>query len=416
MANFMAKEKAASDKFDPLSAEHHLTPFPLYNKFRQNDPVHWGHPTNKESKGIWYVFSHAHVSECLKDPRLIHDRMTLMPDEVRWAYKAAADSCFFLQLANSFLLSIDPPDHTRLRSLISQAFTPKVVFDLQGEIQVIANQLLRDNVHEGQIELIKGFAGPLPLKVIASMLGIDIGDYEQFSRCSAALSETIESSSPEVIAKAIDASDVLVPLLQELIQKRKTKPANDLISNLVQAECNSQLLSENEIIATCMLLLVAGHETTVNLIGNGFLALLQYPNQLDLLRNKEDLVSNAVEEMLRFDPPGRIATRYASESFELDGNKIQRGERVSLMIASANRDEAVFEHADTFDVTRNASAHLSFGRGIHYCLGAPLARMEAQIAFHSLLKLSAKPALLTDALEWHERVNLRGLKALAIQL
>jgi cytochrome P450 StaP len=410
----MATDQSVAEKFDPLSKAHFTNPFELYKRYRQEDPVHWGAATTSSVSGTWYLFSHPHVAEALKDSRLVSDRMNLMPDEVRRTYQAAAESSYFMQLASSFLVSMDPPDHTRLRSLISQAFTPQVVADLRGEIETIAHSLLEENLINNEIEVVKSFAGPLPLKVIASMLGIEIKDYEEFSRCSADLSATIESSSPEVIGKAIAASDILVPLLKDLIEDRRKHPRNDLISNLVRAEVDRQLLNENEIVATCMLLLVAGHETTVNLIANGFLALLQFSDQFDLLKENPQLMPNAIEEMLRFDPPGRIATRWAAETFEIGGKTIACGDKVALLVASANRDESVFANAETLDIRRNASAHLSFGKGIHYCLGAPLARLEGQIAFHTLISRLPKPRLLHETFEWHERANIRGLKALKI--
>lgn len=399
-------------QFDPHAIEYEQQPYEVFRRFQQMDPVHLGISQDPSAES-WYFFAYADVAAGLKDARLIHERLRLMPPDAQAAAAQAAASVPFFRLAGSFLVSMDPPSHTRLRALISQAFTPHVVEQLRGFIEATANELLDRVVPAKRMDLIADYAGPLPLRVIGHMLGVPVEDYPKFREWSAALSATIEDSSPATLQKAMQASDELCIALRAVIEERRRTPQADLVSNLVAAEADGARLSEDELLATCMLLLVAGHETTANLIGNGTLALLRHPDQLEMLRTDSGLIPNAVEEMLRYDAPGRIAVRWAAEEIAIAGKTIKRGDRVALVVGAANHDPAVFEDPDKFDVKRNAARHLSFGMGIHYCLGAPLARLEGTIAFATLIdRLTSIEMVVSDEPRWQKRTSLHGLEHL----
>lgn len=394
--------------FNPYSDEHRDQPFELYKRYREHDPVH-------ESIGFWYLFRYDDVLAALKDMRFVHEAARVadgkpeIPPEL-------AQSIYF-RLAKSFMVTIDPPAHTRLRGLVNKAFTRDVVDGLRQLAEVEASKLLETLLStRAEFDLISQFAGPFSLHMIANMLGIPIDDYASFRRWSRDLSATIEQSTAGVLAKATIAGEEMSDYLKQVIANRRTHRRNDLVSRLIDAEENGATLTEDEIIATCMLLLVAGHETTMNLIGNGMYALLQHPDQLQLLREQPNLIRNAVEEFLRYDAPGRIAVRWAAEEVQIGGRVIPRGARVGLVIASANRDEKVFENPERLDVTRDASRHIAFGMGIHYCLGAPLARMEGEVAFRTLLERFPRISLSEDSIEWERRASMRGLKQLQLRL
>lgn len=368
--------------FDPRSDDYFADPYAVYRHYRESDPVHRG-PDG------WYLFRYADVAAALKDERLLHDRSSLLPP-----IQMPPLSVF--RYADKFLNALDPPTHTRLRSLVSGAFTPRVVESLGPYAQEEADRLLA--AAGSSFDLIADFAGPLPLRVIGRLLGIPIADYEQFRQWSHDFSALAEDSSPELFVRASAATDGLAPLVLEALRAGRS----ELLRNLRDGD-----LSEDEAVATCMLLLVAGHETTVNLIGNGMLALLQQPSELALLRDDPSLVKDALEEFLRYDAPGRIAVRWASADLPWGAS---RGERVALVVGSANRDPAQFVEPERLDVRRKPR-HLSFGLGIHFCLGAPLARLEGEVAFQALLR---RPLQLAGSPVWLRRVSFRGLETFPV--
>lgn len=422
--NILFGELTASVKeFDPFSPEHESNPHGVYARYREQDPVHWGlSPTT--SSGSWYLFRYEHVSRALKDARLIHDCSSLLASPPLTSAPSLPPELLassFFRLSNHFMVSLDPPAHTRLRGLVSKAFSVGVVESLRNNIEQIANELLEEIVAKHKrgkqtFDLLEDYAGPLPLRVIAAMLGAPVENYLKFREWSRSLSATIEAVTPEILSGAIRASDEMVVFLGEIIKARKIVQKDDLISRMVNAEENGAMLTEDELMATCMLLLVAGHETTTNLIGNGVHALLAEEDQLSLLREKPELIRNAVEEVLRYDSPGRIAVRWAKEDFVIGGKQIKRGDRVALVVASANRDTQVFENANQLVIERDASKHLAFGMGMHYCIGAPLARMEGEIAFRNLLEKLPNFKLAKKELQWQKRVSIRGLETLPLSL
>ncbi len=316
---------------------------------------------------------------------------------------------------NRHMLALDPPDHTRLRVLIHKAFTPKMIRDMETQIQQITDRLIDQMAAKGEADFIADFAVPLPIAVIASILGVPNEDREKFRRWTQTiiLGGTAGSDQEAVGAAALE----FIMYFVEMFERRRAEPQDDLITALVQAEEAGDKLDQQELISMVFLLLVAGHETTVNLLGNGLLALLLNPDQKVLLSQKPELVKTAVEEFLRYDGPVGISTnRWALEDVEYYGQVIPAGEMVVASLLGANRDPAIFENPNTLDITRPINKHIAFGNGIHYCVGAPLARLEGAVAFPTLLRRLPNLALAVevDELEWQPTILLRGMKAMPV--
>jgi cytochrome P450 PksS len=312
------------------------------------------------------------------------------------------------------MLDLDPPDHGRLRALVQKAFTPRLVEALGARVESIAESLLAEN--RAGMDLIRDYALPIPTTVIAEMLGVPASDRSRFHRWSEGIVAT--SASPWSMLQAAPSVIAFLRYIRRLVAKRRSNPQDDLVSALVSAEEAGDRLDEDELVAMIFLLLVAGHETTVNLIGNGTLALLDNPSELRRLRSEPPLAPAAVEELLRFDGPLETATeRYAREETEIAGARIPRGSLVYAVLASANRDERRFSEPDRLDLSREPNRHLAFGLGIHYCLGAPLARLEGRIAFEVLLRRRPGLRLTMDraALRWKRGAVLRGLRELPVE-
>jgi pimeloyl-[acyl-carrier protein] synthase len=316
------------------------------------------------------------------------------------------------------MLFRDPPDHTRLRTLVSKAFTPRVIEGLRPHIQQIVDGLL-DRVRDRRaMDLIADLAFPLPVIVISEMLGVPAADRDRFRQWSLDVARSLDAIAlpvgPEVIERGNAARRALADYFRGLIAERRRRPQADLLSGLIAAEEQGDTLSQAELLATCVLLLVAGHETTVNLIGNGMLALLRHPAELRKLGAEPALLPSAVEELLRWDSPVQRTGRITATDVELGGTLIPKGALVSAVLGAANRDPAHFPEPDRLDLARPDNRHLAFGWGIHFCLGAPLARVEGQIAIGALARRLPGLALATDRPEWRESSALRGLRALPV--
>ncbi|HLM43486.1 MAG TPA: cytochrome P450, partial [Myxococcaceae bacterium] len=322
---------------------------------------------------------------------------------------------FFKPLMQN-MLGRDPPDHTRLRSLVHKAFTPKLIERLRSRVQTLSDGLLDKAQRKGSMDLVDDYALLVPVTIIAEMLGVPASDYRKFQRWSNRL--TSNSSMTDVLL-SIPSMVMFDRYLRKLIAQRRSSPGDDLLTALIQAEEAGDKLTPDELVSMVFLLLVAGHETTVNLIAGGTLALLQHPEQLERLRKDPTLIEPAVEELLRYASPVEVSTeRFAREEFSMGGVTIPPGELVFAVLASANRDERQFKDPDTLDLGREPNKHVSFGMGIHYCLGAPLARLEGQIAIQTLvnrfpdLRLS-KPV---ESLKWRTGALIRGPKRLPVSL
>ena len=311
----------------------------------------------------------------------------------------------------------DPPDHTRLRGLVSKAFTPKVVESLRDRTQEVVDELLDAAIEAGDVDLMEEFAYPLPVRIICDLLGVPLEDQDRFKVWSNALARGLDPDfllPPEVIAARNEGVLQFAQYFFELLAERRRHPGDDLLSALAQVEDGDTVLDETEMLSTCILLLVAGHETTVNLISGGALALLRHPDQLERFRSDPEVTRSGVEEMLRYVSPVQLTGRSFTEPCEFGGVEFAAGDFVMLLLASANRDPEQFEDPERFDITRTPNNHLGFGFGIHHCLGAPLARMEAQVALSSLVRRAPSMALTVDEVSYKTNVVLRGMDSLPV--
>ena len=386
--------------YNPLDPAVRDDPYPAYRALREADPVH-----RSPFMDIWIVSRYRDVNTLLRDGHLSVDRR-------RWEHFHPIDE---LDGPRS-MLAQDPPDHTRLRTLVSKAFTPRVVERLRPKIEVLVDAALAGAARRGGLELIDDLAYPLPVSVIADMLGVPRHDWQRFRDWSRVLVSNLDPMTmrdPDRIAALLAARDALNDYLRGVVAERRREPRDDLISALIAVREQGEVLSEPELIVMTNLLLVAGHETTVNLIGNGVLALLRHPEQLALLRERPELIESAVEELLRWDSPVQLTSRVALEDFDLAGRRIRRSELLLTLLGAANRDPEQFPDPDRLDLARSPNQHLSFGRGIHFCLGAPLARLEGQIAIRELVTRHPRLRLAGEPVR-SETVTLRGLRRLPL--
>lgn len=388
-------------------------PYPIYHQLRAEDPVHWS-----DAWGCWVLTRYADVIAVLRDYRRftnvgrIASFLDQLPANVRAQIRPLYDN-FTVGMPNT-----DPPEHTRVRGLVNSAFTARVVDGMRPRVQEIVDGLLDQAESGGAMEVIGSFAYPLPAIVIAEMLGVPAEDRDRFKAWSDDIVAFHGTGRPhiETIMKSTAALLETKAWLLRLIEARRKQPEDDLISALVAAEERGEMLSETELVATCITLLTAGHETTTGLIGNGLLALLRHPDQLRKLRENPALIGTAVEEFLRFDTSFLRAWRLTAEDVEIGGKRIPKGQTLSLMLGAANRDPAQFEEPDRLDITRDPNLHTSFGWGIHFCAGAPLARREAEIAFTTLLRRFPQMKLDEEGVEWQQNNTFHNLNSLPVIL
>jgi pimeloyl-[acyl-carrier protein] synthase len=405
----MSPTATISDPLNPETQEFVNNPYPVFDRLRNDAPVWW----SAKSK-YWIVSRYAEARAILRD--LDYEKgfhrfkqgpaiADLFP-QVRAIKKAAS----------SWMLQMDPPDHTRIRSLVNKAFTPKIVSEMHPDIESIANSLLDDVQKKGEMDVMQDFAFPLPVMVISDMLGVPRSDRDKFKHWSDGLVGALNPRREFIkVTRAGSAVEELNQYLMPLVEERRKNPKNDLISLLVQAEEEGNKLTREEVLSNCILLLVAGHETTVNLIGNSVLSLLHHPEQLDLLKKQPELTESAVEEVLRFESPVQTVRRVAGDDLELAGNKLKKEDFIMIFLGSANRDPEQFENADKFDITRKENKHLAFSEGIHYCLGASLARTEGRVAIQQLFNRLPNLKLASDKIEFKMPFALRGPRVLPVK-
>jgi cytochrome P450 len=379
-------------------------PYAVYAELRAAGPVH---PIDfPPGATAFLVVDHEHGRAALNDPRLSKDS----------AYSAVPvnGEMFF----GGTMLAMDPPDHTRMRGLVAKAFTARRVERLRPRVEEIAGGLLDGIAARGEADLIEDLAVPLPIQVICEMLGVPASDRARFREWTAVL--TVPALTAEAREHRREVARAFTGYLREVIAERRARPEDDLVSALIAARDGDAALTEAEMVISVALLLVAGHETTVNLIGNGVLALLRAPDQSELLRARPELLPSAIEELLRFDGPlERASQRIALEDMEIAGTPIPKGAWVHVSLGAAGRDPAVFESPDRLDVTRAPKRHVAFGHGIHFCLGAPLARLEGQIAIGGLLDRFPGLALAVppEDLRHHRAGSIvRGLVSLPVRV
>src|SRR5262249_13401638 len=385
--------------FDPFLPDIVADPYPSYHRLRSADPVHLS------PLGFWVLSRYDDCVMVLRDQRFSREGF-------EGALEAVYGSLSQEDRLPRSMLFRDPPDHTRLRSLVNRAFTPRVIEGLRPRIEQIVDTLLDRAHRSGGMEVIGDLAYPLPVTVISEMLGVPDGDRDEIRQWSADVARSLDAiglpGTEELAMRGRAARSALGEYFRSLIPERRRRPRADLLSQLIAVEEQGDKLSEGELLATCVLLYIAGHETTVNLIGNGLLALLRHPRELARLYAEPGLIPSAVEELLRYDGPVQRTARIAGVDVEIDGRKIDKGAMVVVLVGAANRDSAQFPDPDRLDVARAANRHIAFGFGIHFCLGAPLARLETQIALATLLRRAPRLALATETPEWRDSQVLRG--------
>lgn len=390
-------------QFKLFSTEFTQNPYPAYARLRETEPVYkMLFPDGQQG---WLITRYDDAVEVLKDPRLIKDFSKINGGSME------QQSVFM----HNMLFS-DPPDHKRLRGLAQKAFTPQMIAGMRGRIQEITNELLEEAAGKTKMNLIDDFAFPLPIIVICEILGVPSVDRDKFRVWSNSM---IEGSNGEHAAEMFQHMNEFIQYISQWFEKVRQNPGNDLISKLIMAENDGDQLTERELYGVVTLLIIAGHETTVNLIGNSILALLENPEQLNLLKNKPELIHNAIEESLRFNGPVEFSTsRWANEDMDFRGKSICRGDLIVIALNSANNDPNQFKDPDIFDITREKNPHLAFGKGIHLCLGTPLARLEGEIAINSLVKRfpHIELAVSKDLLEWRPGMIVRGVKEIPLNL
>jgi len=396
--------------FNPFDPEFRKNPYPTYHRLLVEDPV-------QESPFGGLVLSrYADCTALLRDSRASSD---FRKSEAfrQQAVAQGLDYDVLLEENRSFLF-LDPPDHTRLRGLVNKAFTPRVIEGLRPRIAQIVGELLDAALRRGEMDVMEDFAYPLPVQIICDMLGVPVEDNARFRVWT---SEAARSLDPdfalpqEEIERRQRTFDAFHEYFEDLVTKRRAEPQDDLISALIAVEDEGTRLSHDELISTCILVLIAGHETTVNLIGNGTLQLLRHRDQLELLRARPELIKTAVEEVLRFDPPVQTTGRLALEDMQFGDKVLRKGQQAIILIGAANHDPAQFPEPQRLDITREDNRHIAFGMGIHFCLGAPLARVEGQIALGELSRRLSGLELVTDDPPYKENLVLRGLASLPVR-
>jgi len=401
-----AKPVPSGVKLTPLDPTFQHDPYPVLDELRSREPVHWDAQLHR-----WVLSRHDDVDRVLRDRSLSVDPRNAAPDSFERMFLRDED-----HRGEPSMLFADPPYHTRLRGLVSKAFTPRAVEQMAPRIQEIVDELLDAVAGEPEFDLIGAFAAPLPTIVIAEMLGVDPADRGDFKRWSDTSVQVFNPLlRPEERKQVEQAGMALGDYFRHEIAKRRTEERDDLIASLMRAEEGGDTLSEDEIVTMCNLLLTAGNVTTTDLIGNGVLALLQHREELRKLQADPSLIKNAVEEMLRYDSPATQSGRTPLEAYEIDGHVIDGGQSITPQLAAANHDPAVYPEPHKFDITREDTHHHSFGGGVHYCLGAPLARLEAQIAIGTLVRRFPNLRLGDAALEYRKIPSFRGLAKLPVR-
>ena len=401
-------------RWDPATPEFQADPHPVWARMREEAPIY---PREQpDGRNTWIVTRHRDCVAVLRDPDCSAEKF---PSDVlqRLAADPKAPFAVIARTVLGMMLVKDDPDHGRLRGLVNKAFTPRVVSELRPRVQAIADELLEAAALRGQLDAIADLGMPLPIIVIAELLGVPLEDRADLKRWSDKLVTFLDGTIREKgLADAAIACVEMRAYMDQVFERRRGTPRDDLISRLIQAREVEDRLSDDELFGTVALILAAGHETTTNLIGNGLYTLLRHPAELARLRERPERIGPAVEELLRFESPVALTSRNSIADCELHGQRIAKGDELCLVLAAANRDPGVFAEPDRLDLSRGENRHLSFGFGAHFCLGASLARLEGQIALGSIVARFPGVKLARDTVEWKPGIVLRGLASLAIRL
>ncbi|GCE15811.1 cytochrome P450 family protein [Tengunoibacter tsumagoiensis] len=398
-----------STDLDLTSSRFKANPFSAFARLRTENPIY--ELSSSNGQRTWLVSRYRDVETVLRDDRFIKEQQTLLSHEERaHPTTASADDLFSLGLGK-----FDPPNHTRLRTLVNPFFTPRQIELWRDRIQEITDALIDGLVERGSMDLLEDLAFPLPLTVILEMLGMPAEDNVQLHSWTKQIVDALDDPAAfEQVGAQLEAYHAY---LWALVQRKRENPAQDMITQLLQPDAQGDRLSDRELVAMIFLLIMAGYQTTGCLIGNGMLALLTHPEQMALLQQDPTLIKSAIEEFLRFRSPLMLGTySWAREDIEWGGQLIRRGDLVLVALAAANRDETEFENPDTLDITRTENRHLAFSKGVHYCLGAPLARLEGQIAISTLLRRLPQMRLQTPAedLVWRPGAMILGVHHLPV--
>lgn len=397
--------------FQPNDPAFLSDPYPVYAQLHQQSPIFYD-----EASDMWYFASHRDVDAILRDRRfgrsilhlLSREELDMPPENP--AYEP------FEKLGRHSMFDMEPPEHTRLRSLVHKAFTPRRIQAMQTTIEAIANDLLDELIPQGEMDVLADFAVPLSVTVISALLGIPDADRAQLRPWSNAIVKMYElGHTPQQAEAAIQASQEFADYLKDLARQRMADPQDDLITALAMIEEEGDRLTEDEMVSTCVLLLNAGHEATVNVIGNGLRTLFAHPDAFEQLKGDLSLVDTAIEELMRYDTPLQLFKRWVLQDMDYQGIALKQGMRVGLLFGAANRDPHIFANPDALDLTRSPNPHISFGGGVHYCLGAPLARMELRSAYRALLGRCSSMQL-QEAPRYHPTYVIRGLESLSVSL
>jgi hypothetical protein len=419
MSQSIPAESAAvslDDLLDFTRPEFRRDPVPTYHRLREQAPIA---SVARGAVRFTVLTRHADVVAVLRDPRMSVDR-SFQPKPVE---DDGVDPATLHPLARALralsrvMLFRDPPDHTRLRGLVNKAFTPRMVESLRPRIQTLVDELIAKPLSDGGFDVVLGLAEPLPILVIAELLGLPAADRADLKRWSDNLAVMLDGSiALQHLGRAVPSAVAVIDYLRVHLEAKRKSPGDDLLSAMLAAQEHDEHLSDDEILGTALIVMGAGHETTTNLIGNGVLALLRNPGELERLRAKPEQIETGVDEILRFDSPVQATSRVPLETLELLGSRFEKGREIGLLLGAANHDPAVFPDPDRLDLGRRDNRHVSFGFGIHFCLGAGLARLEGELAIGTLVARAPHLALAEDALEWRPGWLLRGLTSLPVRI
>jgi cytochrome P450 len=397
------------DHFDLNNRAVIQNPFPLLAEMRRDAPVHW----NRSVKG-WFLTRYRDVRMVMRDPRFSVEKMA--PFAGRAAPPMRDKIAFLAEILGGWMVFMDPPGHTRLREVLQSAFMPRTLAQLRPRVAAVANDLLDAVGARAEMDLIADFAYPLPATVIGDLCGVPREKSAQIESWSADIAKFVLQgrATPDKYDRTYRALRDCVDYYHELVAEHRRHPRENLTGRLIDGGDSGHRLSDDEIVSTLILLLFAGHETTTNLIANGMLALLRQPDQMALLEANRELIPSAVEEFLRFNGPVATVVRIATEDVEIGGQTIKAGDRVFASVEAAGRDPEIFANPETVDIARRRNAHITFGKGIHLCIGAPLARLQGQVAFEALLGRYCAFELQSPDLDWRDELITRGLNTLPI--